>query len=41
VTSGLGVVDRIARVPLGPSPGGEVSKPLVEVYMKSVRITVS
>jgi cyclophilin family peptidyl-prolyl cis-trans isomerase len=41
VTSGMGAVDRIAHVPLGPSPGGEVSKPREQVYMKSVRITVS
>jgi cyclophilin family peptidyl-prolyl cis-trans isomerase len=41
VTSGMGAVDRIARVPLGPSPGGEVSQPREKVYMKSVRITVS
>src|SRR5919201_3452922 len=43
VTSGMGAVDRIAHVPLGPSPGdeNEVSKPLVKVSMKSVRITVS
>ena len=41
VTGGMDAVDRIAHVPLGPSPGGEVSKPLVKVYMKSVRITVS
>jgi peptidylprolyl isomerase len=40
VTGGMGAVDRIAHVPLGPSPGGEMSKPLVKVYMKSVRITV-
>jgi peptidylprolyl isomerase len=43
VTNGMDAVDRIARVPLGPSPGNEneVSKPLVKVYMKSVRIAVS
>ena len=41
VTSGMGAVDRIAHVPLGPSPGGEVSKPRVKVYMTSVRIKVS
>jgi cyclophilin family peptidyl-prolyl cis-trans isomerase len=41
VTRGMGAVDRIARVPLGPSPGGEVSKPREKVYMKSVRIRVS
>ena len=41
VTGGMDAVDRIARVPLGPSPGGEVSKPREKVYMKSVRIRVS
>jgi cyclophilin family peptidyl-prolyl cis-trans isomerase len=41
VTSGMGAVDRIVHVPLGPSPGGEVSKPREKVYMKSVRTTVS
>jgi cyclophilin family peptidyl-prolyl cis-trans isomerase len=41
VTSGMGAVDRIAHVPLGPSPGGKVSKPRVKVYMTSVRIKVS
>jgi cyclophilin family peptidyl-prolyl cis-trans isomerase len=41
VTSGMGAVDRIAHVPLGPSPGVEVSKPRVKVYMTSVRIKVS
>jgi cyclophilin family peptidyl-prolyl cis-trans isomerase len=41
VTGGMGAVDRIAHVPLGPSPGGEVSQPRVKVYMMSVRITVS
>jgi cyclophilin family peptidyl-prolyl cis-trans isomerase len=41
VTGGMDAVDRIARVPLGPSPGGEVSKPLAKVYMKSVRITLT
>jgi len=40
VTSGMGAVDRIARVPRGPWPGGEVSKPRVKVYMKNVRIAV-
>jgi cyclophilin family peptidyl-prolyl cis-trans isomerase len=41
VTGGMDAVDRIAHVPLGPSPGDEVSKPREKVYMKSVRITVS
>src|ERR687886_1777732 len=41
VTSGMDAVDRIAHVPLGPSPGDEVSKPREKVYMKSVRIRVS
>jgi cyclophilin family peptidyl-prolyl cis-trans isomerase len=41
VTGGMGAVDRIAHVPLGPSPGDEVSKPREKVYMKSVRIRVS
>jgi peptidylprolyl isomerase len=40
VASGMDAVDRIARVPLGPSPGGEMSKPREKVYMTSVRITV-
>jgi cyclophilin family peptidyl-prolyl cis-trans isomerase len=43
VTGGMDAVDRIAHVPLGPSPGNEneVSKPREKVYMKSVHITVS
>jgi cyclophilin family peptidyl-prolyl cis-trans isomerase len=41
VTSGMDAVDRIAHVPLGPSPGDEVSKPREKVYMKSARIRVS
>jgi peptidylprolyl isomerase len=41
VTGGMGAVDHIASVPLGPGADGNNSAPLVKVYMKSVRIRVS
>ena len=41
ITSGLDTMDRIASVPLGVTSTGEKSRPLVKVYMKSVRVTVS
>ena len=40
VTQGMGTVDRIAAVPLGPGSDGTNSKPLSKIYMKSVQITV-
>jgi cyclophilin family peptidyl-prolyl cis-trans isomerase len=40
VTSGMDAVDRIARVPLGVTAGGEKSVPLQRVYMKSVTVSV-
>ncbi len=40
VTSGMDTVDRIAKVPLGPTSYGEVSKPRTPVVMRSVTIVV-
>ncbi|UOF90547.1 peptidylprolyl isomerase [Fodinisporobacter ferrooxydans] len=38
VIQGMDVVQKIASVPVGPSPTGKVSAPKVPVYMKSVKI---
>jgi peptidylprolyl isomerase len=41
VTGGLDVVDQIASVPVGPSPGGERSAPQTDVRITNVAITES
>ena len=38
VDSGMAVVNKIASVPVGPSPSGEVSKPTAPIFMKSIDI---
>jgi len=38
VDSGMDVVQKIASVPVGPSPSGEVSAPTTPVLMKSIEI---
>src|SRR5664279_432533 len=38
VDSGMDVVNKIASVPVGPSPSGEVSAPTTPVLMKSIEI---
>jgi len=38
VDSGMDIVDKIANVPVGPSPSGEVSAPTTPVLMKSMEI---
>ncbi len=41
VTSGMGVIKKIANTPVTTSPSGEVSQPLKEVVMKTVRVQES
>ncbi|MDR3542087.1 MAG: cell wall-binding repeat-containing protein [Desulfosporosinus sp.] len=41
VDSGMDVVNKIASVPVGPSPSGEVSSPTTPVMMKSIEIQES
>ena len=41
VMSGLETLGEIAAVPVGPSPGGEISKPRETVYVEEIRIDIT